>query len=398
MTVPEFSLLNDADFVASCEQFIQTRHAIHAHPELGAEVPATAELVAGLLREWGYETHTGIGGHGVVGVLKNGTSARSIGIRADMDALPIHEQTGLPYASTIDGCMHACGHDGHTAILLAAAHYLARHKAFDGTLNLIFQPDEEGLSGAKAMIEDGLFERFPCDAIFALHNMPGKEVGLADVRSGVFMASSDKVTIRLTGKGGHAALPHLSNDVTIAIGHIILGLQSIVSRNINPAEQSIVSIGQVLAGTTPNVIPNDAMMTLSVRNFSVANQDLIEKRIREIVAGQCQAFGISGEVEYLRQVPSVHNSGPETLVARAAVKAVLGDDNVAGDEAPVIPGSEDFAWMLQQRPGCYFTLANGLGEWHGCSVHNPSYDFNDKLVTIGAACWVRLVGDYLHAD
>ncbi len=298
MTTPASSLLNNADFVQSCEQFIQTRHSIHAHPELGSEVPNTAQLVAKLLQEWGYETHTQVGGHGVVGVLKHGSAEHSIGIRADMDALPIQENTGLPYASTIDGRMHACGHDGHTAILLAAAHYLAQHKPFDGTVNLIFQPDEEGLSGAQAMIDDGLFERFPCDAIFALHNMPGKEVGQADVRSGIFSASSDKVTIRLTGKGGHAALPHLSADVTIAIGHIILGLQSIVSRNISPSDQSIVSIGQIQAGTTPNVIPNDAMMTLSVRNFSQQNQDLIEQRIRDIVAGQCRAFGIQGEVEY----------------------------------------------------------------------------------------------------
>ncbi|WMN56076.1 M20 family metallopeptidase [Vibrio fluvialis] len=395
MTIPASSLLNNADFVQSCEQFIQTRHSIHAHPELGSEVPNTAQLVAKLLQEWGYETHTQVGGHGVVGVIKHGSSERSIGIRADMDALPIQENTGLPYASTIDGRMHACGHDGHTAILLAAAHYLAQHKPFDGTVNLIFQPDEEGLSGAQAMIDDGLFERFPCDAIFALHNMPGKEVGLADVRSGIFSASSDKVTIRLTGKGGHAALPHLSADVTIAIGHIILGLQSIVSRNISPSDQSIVSIGQIQAGTTPNVIPNDAMMTLSVRNFSQQNQDLIERRIRDIVAGQCRAFGIQGEVEYLRQVPSIFNAAAETRWARKAVQAVLGEDNVAGEEAQPITGSEDFAWMLQQRPGCYFTLANGLGEWHGCSVHNPGYDFNDRLVTIGAACWVQLVSNYL---
>nr|WP_319553712.1 M20 aminoacylase family protein [uncultured Vibrio sp.] len=398
MTLPELSLLKNVDFVASCEQFIQTRHAIHAHPELGSDVPNTAKLVADLLTEWGYETHTGIGGHGVVGVLKQGISQRSIGIRADMDALPIHEETGLPYASKINGRMHACGHDGHTAILLAAAHYIAKSVSFDGTINLIFQPDEEGLSGAKAMIEDGLFERFPCDAIFALHNMPGKEVGQAAVRSGASLASSDKVTIRLTGKGGHAAMPHLSNDVTIAIGHIILGLQSIVSRNINPADQSIISIGQIEAGKTSNVIPNDALMRLSVRNFSEANQDLIEQRIREVVAGQCQAFGIQGEVEYLRQVPSVFNSSEETLRARKVVKAVLGEDNVAGDESPVVPGSEDFAWMLKERPGCYFFLSNGVGEWHGCSVHNPGYDFNDQLVTIGAACWVELVNEYLSSE
>lgn len=398
MRYPEGSLLNDQEFVNSCERFIQVRHDIHSHPELGGEVPRTAELVAEMLCQWGYETHTNIGGFGIVGVLKNGMSNRTIGLRADMDALPIHENTGLPYASKVDGHMHACGHDGHTAILLAAAHYLAKEKPFDGTINLIFQPDEEGLCGAKAMMDDGLFTRFPCDSVFGLHNMPGKAVGQADVKTGIFTSSSDQVTIRLQGKGGHAALPHLSHDVTVALGNIIIGLQTIVARNINPNEAAVVSIGKINAGKAFNVIPNDAELVLSVRNFSLENQALVKQRIYEIVEGQCQAYNVSCNIDYKHLVPSVFNSADQTLQARQAVAAILGAENIAGDEAPVVTGSEDFAWMLQDNPGCYFTLGNGEGEWNGCSVHNPGYDFNDQLVTIGAACWTQLVINLLPAN
>lgn len=389
------NLLDSPEFLRSCERFIQIRHDIHAHPELGGDVPRTSELVARFLKEWGYEVHSNVGGLGVVGVLKNGQSNKSIGIRADMDALPIMEDTALPYASKIDGHMHACGHDGHTTILLAAAQYLAEFKPFNGTINLIFQPDEEGLSGAQAMMNDGLFDRFPCDAVYALHNMPGVEVGHAYIRRGVFTASSDKVLIKLTGKGGHAAFPHLSKDVTLALGNIIMSLQSIVSRNISPNEASIVSIGQINAGTAPNIIPDSANMSLSVRNFSVENQNLVESRIREIIAGQCAAYQVSAEIDYLHQVPPTINSDNETDLVRQALQNVLGEDYVSGDDIDPIPGSEDFAWMLKEKPGCYFTLANGLGEWYGCSVHNPGYDFNDKLIPIGAACWVQLVKNYL---
>jgi hippurate hydrolase len=389
-------LIEDPNFLRSCDEFIRIRRDIHANPELGAEVPRTATLVAELLQHWGYETHAGIGGQGVVGVLRNGAGNRRIGLRADMDALPIQERTGLPHASTIDGRMHACGHDGHTAILLAAAHYLAHNRHFDGTLNLIFQPDEEGLSGAKAMIEDGLFERFPCDAVYALHNMPGKEVGHGVARAGVFMASSDRVTIRLQGRGGHAAMPHLTADPTVALAGIILALQTIVSRNIAPTDSAAVSLGKVEAGTTSNVIPDEALLVLSVRALTPQSRDLIEKRIRDIVQGQCAAYGVDARIEYIPLVPPLHNTAAETELLHRCISDVLGHDRVEGNEAPPLMGSEDFAWMLEQRPGCYFLLANGAGDWHGCSVHNPHYDFNDQLVPLGAACWVRLVERYLR--
>nr|WP_067288025.1 M20 aminoacylase family protein [Marinobacterium profundum] len=388
-------LIENPDFLLSCAEFVRIRQDIHAHPELGAEVPRTSALVARLLQDWGYETHTGIGGQGVVGVLRNGTGSRSIGLRADMDALPMQERTGLPHASTIDGRMHACGHDGHTAILLAAAHYLAHNRHFDGTLNLIFQPDEEGLSGAKVMIEDGLFERFPCDAVYALHNMPGKEVGHGIARAGVFMASSDRVEIRLQGKGGHAALPHLSIDPTPALASIVLALQTIISRNLDPMEAAVLSIGKLEAGTASNVIPDQASLTLSVRALTPESRELLEKRICEIVQGQCSAYGIDAHIEYHRLVPPLQNSAAQTQLMHDCLSDVLGADFVAGNEAQPLMGSEDFAWMLQERPGCYFLLANGTGEWVGCSVHNPHYDFNDRLVPLGAACWVELVNRYL---
>lgn len=390
------TLLQDPEFLRNCETFTRIRRDIHAHPELGAEVERTADLVAGLLREWGYETHTGIGGQGVVGVLRNGSGHRRIGLRADMDALPMQEHTGLPHASTIDGRMHACGHDGHTAILLAAACHLAQNRNFDGTLVLIFQPDEEGLSGAKAMIEDGLFERFPCDAVYALHNMPGKEAGNGVVRPGVFMASSDRVTIRLQGKGGHAAMPHLSQDPTVALAGIIMALQTIVSRNLSPQEAGVVSIGRVQAGTTSNVIPDQALLELSVRALTPESRTLLETRIHEIAQGQASAYGVEASVEYHRLVPPLQNSDAESALMHQCVAEVLGEDRVESREARPLMGSEDFAWMLAEKPGCYFLLANGVGEWVGCSVHNPHYDFNDRLIPLGAACWVRLVERYLR--
>lgn len=395
---PAGSLLNNENFIQSCKAFTQIRQDIHRYPELGADVPRTARLVAECLQEWGYETHTGVGGLGVVGVLRRGDGKKSIGIRADMDALPVREETGLSYASEIVGRMHACGHDGHTAILLAAAHYLARYGNYNGTLNLIFQPDEEGLGGAKAMLEDGLFERFPCDVIFALHNMPGKEAGNAVVKTGPMLASSDVATIRLTGKGGHAALPHLARDVTVALAGIIMALQSIVSRNLSPLDTAVVTIGQISAGHTTNVIPEEAVMTLSVRNVTAESRNFVEQKINDIVAFQCRAYGVEGRVEYQRLVPVLINHPEQTLLARHAVSQVLGEQNVQGDEAEMMMGSEDFASMLEARPGCYFILSNGVGQWYGCSVHNPGYDFNDRLIPIGAACWVQLVSNYLSQD
>ncbi|MDH2431510.1 M20 family metallopeptidase [Pokkaliibacter sp. MBI-7] len=387
-------LINDPAFLRQCEDFVSIRQDIHSYPELGADVPRTSQLVADLLKEWGYEVHTGIGGLGVVGVLRQGNGSKRLGIRADMDALPILEKTDVPYRSKCDGHMHACGHDGHTAILLAAAHYLARHRGFDGTLNLIFQPDEEGLSGAKAMIEDGLFSRFPCDAVYALHNMPGIAEGVAAVQTGIMTSSSDRVTITFRGKGGHGALPHRAIDPTVAMAATIMALQTVVSRNLSPMESGVVSIGTVRAGTTSNVIPETAEMVLSVRAMAVDTRQTLERRIRAIVEGQAAAFGIEADIRYDHMVPAMLNTEEETAILRQAVAAALGEERLAREHLPAY-GSEDFAWMIEEVPGSYFMLGNGLEGAVGCSVHNPHYDFNDQLVPAGAACWIELARTFL---
>ncbi|MBD8573913.1 amidohydrolase [Pseudomonas syringae] len=379
---------------AATAQFIQIRRDIHAHPELGGDTPRTATLVAELLAGWGYQVHTQVGGHGVVGVLKRGEGTRTLGIRADMDALPITEKNGLPWASRHTGKMHACGHDGHTATLLAAAEQLAR-STFNGTLNLIFQPDEEGLAGARQMLDDGLFDRFPCDAVYAFHNMPGLPVGQAVVQAGGFMASSERVTITLTGRGGHGAMPERAIDPTPALASLIMALQTVVSRNLAADEAAVVSVGTIQAGTAYNIIPETAQMTLSVRTTAAEVRERIERRIGEIVDGQCAAFGVSAQVDYQLLAPVLVNSEEQSLRMAEAARQVLGAGNVL-ERMPVrLMGSEDFAWMLQARPGCYFVLGNGQGEFTGCSVHNDHYDFNDDVIALGAACWVTLVQGYL---
>ncbi len=383
---------------ATAERFAQLRHDIHAHPELGANVPRTAGIVANLLREWGYDVHTGIGGHGIVAQLKVGQGRRSIGLRADMDALPLQERTGLSYASQIPGQMHACGHDGHTATLLAAAEYLATTRHFDGTLNLIFQPDEEGMTGALSMMEDGLFDRFPCDAIYAYHNAPGLPVGMAVVQPGPQGGSSDRVTVTFRGKGGHGAIPHRAADPTLALALTVVALQGIVSRNVAPVDAGVISVGQIEAGTTYNIIPEFATLKLTVRATVPAVRALLEQRIREVVTHQAASCGVSAEIEYQRLVPAICNTPTEAAIARAAVVSVLGADNVIQVPPSTQMGSEDFAWMLERVPGCYFVLGNGTGQWVGCSVHNDGYDFNDALIPLGAACWVALVQGSLTAD
>ncbi|WP_042295955.1 M20 aminoacylase family protein [Paraburkholderia bannensis] len=383
---------------ASAQRFAAIRHRIHAHPELGAEVPDTAGLVAQLLAEWGYDVHTGIGGHGVVAQLKVGEGARRIGLRADMDALPMQERTGLPYASTVDGRMHACGHDGHTVTLLAAAEYLAATRAFDGTLNLIFQPDEEGLSGALAMMNDGLFERFPCDAVYAFHNAPGLPVGKAVVQAGPLGGSSDRVTVTFRGKGGHGAIPHRAIDPTLALCMTVVALQGIVSRNVAPVDAGVISVGQISAGSTYNVIPETATLKLTVRATVPAVRDLLETRIRAVVEHQAMSAGVQAEIVYERMVPAIMNTAAEAQVARAAIASVLGADKVIQVPPSTQMGSEDFAWMLERMPGCYFSLGNGTGEWVGCSLHNDGYDFNDEVIPLGAACWVALTESYLRSD
>lgn len=315
------------------DEMITLRQRIHAHPELGFEEFSTSELVAQCLTQWGYDVSTGVGKTGVVGTLKNG-EGRSLGLRADMDALPIQEATGLPYASRIDGVMHACGHDGHTATLLAAAKYLAQTREFNGTLNLVFQPAEEGLGGAKKMLEDGLFERFPCDAIFAMHNIPGYPAGQLGFYSGPFMASADTVTIKVIGTGGHGAVPHKSVDPVVVCASIVIALQSIVSRNVNPQETAIITVGSIHAGNVSNVIPASAEMILSVRALTPEVRQLLERRITDLVNGQAASFGAQAEIDYYRCHPVLINDPEQTAFARQVAREWLGEGQLIEDLRP----------------------------------------------------------------
>ncbi|SDG23913.1 M20 aminoacylase family protein [Paraburkholderia phenazinium] len=385
-----------AELRESEHEFVAIRRDIHAHPELGFAETRTADLVARKLLAWGYEVTTGIGGTGVVGQLRRGSSTRTIGLRADMDALPIQEATGLPYASTVAQTMHACGHDGHTAILLAAAHRLATRGEFDGTLNLIFQPAEEGLGGATRMIEDGLFTRFPCDMVFALHNAPGLPVGQFALRHGCMMASSDTVTITVTGKGTHGAMPQLGCDPIVAAANIVLALQSIVARNVEPTRAAVVTVGAIHAGTAPNVIPGEATLKLSVRALDAATRDLVEARIRSIAERQAQAYGATATVDYRQISRPLVNEPVATQLAIATIEALAGPEGLRMMPDAVM-GSEDFSWMTEQVPGCYVTLGNGVESRGGCAVHNPEYDFNDAALSWGAAYFVGLAERYLHA-
>ncbi|WP_409295803.1 M20 aminoacylase family protein [Pseudomonas sp. KCJK8670] len=381
---------------AELDEFVMLRRQIHAAPELGSDTPNTAALVADRLQAWGYEVHRNVGGHGVVGVLKAGDSPRSIGLRADMDALPMSEKNRFEHASKIPGRMHACGHDGHTAILLAAAAQLAETRDFDGTVNVIFQPDEEGLGGAKAMIDDGLFERFPCDSVYALHNMPGLPVGTCVVQAGPTMASSERVSIRITGKGGHGAMPELSVDPVMALNSLISGIQTIKSRNLSVDEYAVISIGMIQAGTVYNIIPDEACMLLSVRTDTAQTQHKINRRIDALVKGHAESFGVAIDVQFTQLAPALCNSDHESTLLRESLRPLFADGSVLDKMPSKVMGTEDFAYMLEARPGCYFMLGNGTGEFHGCSVHNPHYDFNDALVKIGADCWVKWVQDYLR--
>lgn len=384
------SALSDTEL----QSFIALRRQIHAAPELGGETPNTAELVAAKLTQWGYQVHRGIGGHGLVAVLKRGEGTRRIGLRADMDALPMQEKNTFAHASQIADRMHACGHDGHTAILLAAAYRLATHGEFNGTLNLIFQPDEEGLCGAKAMIDDGLFQRFPCDAIFALHNMPGYPLGTAVVQAGPTMASSERVSLLITGQGGHGAMPEKSVDPLPVVASLINAIQTIKSRNLGPEEYAVISIGMLQAGSVYNIIPDEASMLISVRTDTPQTQQKINQRIEQIVRGHEQSFGVSIDLEITPLAPALINDETETQRVRESL-APLFEPGHLQSRGPKVMGTEDFAWMLTEVPGCYFLLGNSEGEFHGCSVHNPHYDFNDELIRLGADCWAKLVEDFL---
>ncbi len=382
---------------AMADEMVALRHQIHAHPELAFEEHITSDLVASRLTEWGYEVHRGLGGTGVVGTLQRGQGTKRLGIRADMDALPIQETTGLPYARQHPGKMHACGHDGHTAILLAAARCLAEEGRFDGTLHLIFQPAEEGLGGGRRMVEEGLFELFPCDAVFALHNMPGMPVGQFGFRAGAFMPSSDTVIVTVQGKGGHGSAPHLAADPVVAAAHIIVALQTIVSRNVDPREMAVISVGAIHGGDAPNVIPDKVEMRLTVRAFRPETREMLRQRITELVQAQAQTLGVQAQVDYHWRYPSLINDEASTAFARQVALDWLGEQGIMPSLEP-LTGSEDFSFMLQACPGCYLIVGNGQGEHHhtgGCMVHNPGYDFNDAILPIAASYWVQLANAFL---
>jgi hippurate hydrolase len=380
---------------ARAGEFISLRRDIHRHPELAFEEHRTAALVADKLEGWGYAVERGIGGTGVVGTLVRGQGPRRLGLRADMDALPIDEASGAAWASRHIGVMHACGHDGHTAMLLAAARHLAEQGTFDGTLHLIFQPAEEGGGGALRMIEDGLFERFPCDAIFAMHNMPGTAQGHLVLREGAAMASSDYATITLTGFGGHGAMPHRAADPIVAAASIVMALQTIVSRNIDPLHAAVVTVGALHAGKANNVIPASATLELSVRALDREVRSTIERRIKALVAAQAESFGVTVQIDWKPGYAVLVNTPAETGFAREVALELAGAGQVTL-QGPPVTGSEDFAFMLERVPGSYLLIGNGTGEG-ACMVHNPGYDFNDDNIGIGSAYWALLVERFLIA-
>ncbi|MDO8419395.1 MAG: M20 aminoacylase family protein [Rubrivivax sp.] len=381
------------DLSGSASFLAATRQHIHQHPELSFQEADTAALVARHLDEWGWQVTRGVGGHGVVGTLRQGTDARSIALRADMDALPIEETTGKPYASRNAGIMHACGHDGHTTMLLGAAQQLAKTRHFSGTVHLVFQPAEEAGkgSGAQRMIDDGLFERFPCDAIFGLHNTPGVPAGTFGFGSGPFMSASDTARITIHGRGGHAARPHQTVDPVLIAGSLVMALQSVVSRNIDPRQTAIVTIGALHAGAAANVIPDSATMALSIRSFDAEVRSQLEQRIRSLVTAHVAGYGGAVTIDYERGYPVVVNSEAETAFARLVAEELVGPERVIAPFPPVT-GSEDFAYYLERKPGCFLRLGNGEG---GAMLHNPNYDFNDDTLTVGAEYWTRLVERYL---
>lgn len=374
----------------------QIRRDLHAHPELCYQERRTADAVAAKLGEWGIPFVLGLGVTGVIGVIKNGNSARAIGLRADMDALPIQEVNRFPHASVNPGKMHACGHDGHTAMLLGAAHYLSRQRDFDGTVYLIFQPAEEGGGGARRMIEDGLFEKFPMDAVYGMHNWPGMAVGTFGVTPGPMMASSNEFHVVVKGRGAHAAQPHKGIDPVMIAVQIAQSWQTIITREKSPLDTAVLSITQIHAGSATNVIPDQATLVGTVRTFNTPVLDLIERRMCEIAQHTAAAFNADVDFAFERNYPPLINHAKETAFAVQVMQALVGVDQVDASVEPTM-GAEDFAFLLQEKAGCYVFLGNGDGEHreggHGlgpCQLHNASYDFNDTLLPIGTSYWVRL--------
>jgi hippurate hydrolase len=377
-------------------ELVHIRRDIHANPELGFEEKRTSQLVADKLAEWGIEVHRGLAKTGVVGVIKGRKdSGRAIGLRADMDCLPMHEVSEVPHKSKAPGRMHACGHDGHTTMLLGAARYLAQTRNFDGTVNLIFQPAEEGGGGGRVMVEEGLFAKFPVDAVYALHNWPGLPVGKIQVRPGPMMAATDEIRIKVSGRGGHAALPHLAADPVVAAAHVITALQTIASRNANPVDALVVSVCSMQTSQVGafNVIPGHVEMIGTVRTFSPEMRELAEKRIREIAVSVAQGLGARAEVEYRRGYPATVNTEKEAVFAARVGEKVFGKGNVVTDGEPTM-GGEDFSFMLQAKPGAYVFLGQG-GAQGGCFLHNPGYDFNDEVIPLGAGYLAALAEESL---
>ena len=377
-------------------EFISLRRDIHRHPELAFEDHRTAALVDDKLEAWGYAVERGIGGTGVVGTLVRGNSVKRLGLRADMDALPIDEASGADWSSTHPGVMHACGHDGHTAMLLGAAHQLAHKRDFDGTVYVIFQPAEEGGAGARRMLADGLFEQCPMDAIYGMHNWPGSAAGSMSVVAGPMMASSNEFHIVVRGRGAHAAQPHKGIDPVMIAVQIAQSWQTIITREKSPLDTAVLSITQIHAGSATNVIPDEAMLVGTVRTFTTPVLDLIESRMRAVAEHTAAGFGAQVQFEFKRNYPPLVNHPRETAFALEVMRAVVGSDMVDADIEPTM-GAEDFAFFLQEKPGCYVFIGNGEGEHrdggHGlgpCVLHNGSYDFNDKLLPIGASFWVKL--------
>ncbi|HEY0590057.1 MAG TPA: M20 aminoacylase family protein [Pseudoduganella sp.] len=382
--------------IAFQSELQQIRRDLHAHPELCYEEERTADVVCAKLTEWGIPFERGLGKTGVVGIIRNGTSERAIGLRADMDALPMQEINTFPHASKHPGKMHACGHDGHTAMLLGAAHHLAKHRNFDGTVYLVFQPAEEGGAGARQMIKDGLFERFPMDAIYGMHNWPGAATGTLSVCEGPMMASSNEFHVTVRGKGAHAAQPHKGIDPIMIAVQIAQAWQTIVTRNKSPLDTAVLSITQIHAGSATNVIPDDAKLVGTVRTFTTEVLDMVEKRMQSLAEGIAAAFDAEVEFTFRRNYPPLVNHARETKFALEVMKSVVGESMVDSNVEPTM-GAEDFAFFLQEKPGCYIFIGNGEGEHrdggHGlgpCVLHNASYDFNDRLLPIGASFWVHL--------
>jgi len=378
------------------------RRDLHAHPELRFEERRTADVIAQALTDWGIPVHRGLGTTGVVGIVKGGRSDRAVGLRADIDALPITEHNTFPHASRHAGKMHACGHDGHTAMLLAAAKHFSKHRAFDGTVYLIFQPAEEGGGGAREMIKEGLFERFPMEAVFGAHNWPGLKVGQFALKTGPVFASSNEFRITIQGKGSHAAMPHLGVDPVPVACQMVQAFQTIITRNKRPLDTGVISVTMIHTGEATNVVPDRCEIRGTVRTFTTEVLDLIEQRMKTVAEATCAAFETSCRFEFSRNYPPTINHAAETAFAQTVMAEVVGAENVLEFEPTM--GAEDFSYYLQHKPGCYFVIGNGDGAHreggHGlgpCMLHNPSYDFNDQLIPLGASLWVKLVERWLKA-